>query len=30
MGDFPIAEADLETVGLLMGGQTRRQEAEVA
>jgi simple sugar transport system ATP-binding protein len=30
MGDFPIAEADLETVGLLMGGKTHRLEAEVA
>ena len=30
MGDFPIAEADLETIGLLMGGQVRRQEAQVA
>jgi general nucleoside transport system ATP-binding protein len=30
MGDFPIADADLETIGLLMGGQIRRQEARVA
>ena len=30
MGDFPVAKADLETVGLLMGGQVRRREAEVA
>jgi simple sugar transport system ATP-binding protein len=30
MGDFPIADADLETIGLLMGGQHRRQEAQVA
>ena len=30
MGDFPIAEADLETIGLLMGGQVRRRRREVA
>ena len=30
LGDFPIAEADLETIGLLMGGQVRGREAEVA
>jgi simple sugar transport system ATP-binding protein len=30
VGDFPIAEADLETVGLLMGGRVRGQAAEVA
>jgi simple sugar transport system ATP-binding protein len=30
MGNFATAEADLETVGLLMGGQVRRHEAEMA
>jgi ABC-type uncharacterized transport system ATPase subunit len=30
MGDFLIAEADLEIIGLLMGGQVRREEAQVA
>jgi simple sugar transport system ATP-binding protein len=30
MGDFPIADADLETIGLLMGGQIRQPEAQVA
>jgi ABC-type uncharacterized transport system ATPase subunit len=30
MGDFPIVEADLETVGLLMGGQVGQRDAEVA
>ena len=30
MGDFPIATADLDTVGLLMGGQDHRPEAAVA
>jgi general nucleoside transport system ATP-binding protein len=30
MGDFPIDTVNLETVGLLMGGQTRRQGADVA
>jgi simple sugar transport system ATP-binding protein len=30
MGDFRITDADLETIGLLMGGRTREREAEVA
>jgi len=30
MGDFPIAKADLETVGLLMGGQTRQPGMDTA
>jgi simple sugar transport system ATP-binding protein len=30
MGDFQIADADLETVGLLMGGRTAAPEPEVA
>ena len=30
MGDFPIAEADLETIGLLMGGQVRPRANEAA
>ncbi len=30
MGDFPIAEADLETIGLLMGGQVRQPAHEAA
>ena len=30
MGDFPIAEADLDTIGLLMGGQLRDRGDEAA
>ena len=30
MGDFPIAQADLDTIGLLMGGQVRKPTNEAA